>query len=453
MINIKGRLYELWLLGTGQVLHNVREMHAAEYLDPRDIEDLQRKKLEKLLAHAYNHSRYWNKVLGECGVVQDEKIRVEEIVNVTPLTKDVVREQRIDLISDDIEERSWFYNTSGGSTGELARFVQDKVYSDWRHAGGILFDLWTGYHVGQNKFLLWGSERDIDAGSEMFKNRVGKWLRGETWGNALKIDAARMQEFVHSINTVKPVQILAYPEVIYELAKFIKDQGMSIHHPKAIMTSGGMLFDYMREVIEEVFGAPVFNRYGSREVGGIACECEAHHGLHINPITNYVEILRDDGTPCHSGEIGEVVVTSLTNYAMPLIRYRIGDMAAFSDERCSCGRAWPMLSEVAGRVRDIFLTKDGAKIRAGYLTDFLYFRDWIKKFQFIQDDYDKVRLRVAPSVPLEEVYRIIDKETEEITSRVKLVMGPSCDFEIELVDEISPSPSGKYRYTISRLQR
>lgn len=453
MFNLKGKLYKALLLRKGRVLQNVNEMRSAEFLDPQYVNDLQNKRLEQLLTHAYSHVPYWKSVLREYGVIQGERVHIEELNRVPLLTKEIIREQGINLISDDLETRTWFHNTSGGSTGEPVRLVQDKIFSDWGQAAKILFDLWTGYHLGQNKFILWGSERDIFLGGERFKIRVGRFFKGEKWGNAFKMDATRMQEFVRIINRIKPVQILAYAESIYELAEFIKNQGMAVYQPRAIMTSAGTLYDYMRQSIETVFAAPVFNRYGSREVGDIACECEAHQGLHINPVTHYVEILRDDGTPCASGEIGEVVVTSLTNYVMPLIRYRIGDMAAFSEKKCSCGRGWPLLSQVTGRVVDTFLTRDGVRVNGEYFTHLIYFKDWVKKFQFIQDEYEKVRLCVVPAVSLEEGYRILYKEKEELESKVRLVMGPNCNLEVEVVEDIPPSPSGKYRYTISRLQR
>lgn len=220
------------------------------------------------------------------------------------------------------------------------------------------------------------------------------------------------------------------------------------------MTSAGTLYPYMREVIERVFKASVFNRYGSREVGGIACECELHKGLHVSPLTHYVEIIRADGTPAAPGEVGEVVVTSLVNYTMPFIRYRIGDMAVWAEERCSCGRGWPLLKEVAGRVTDVFTRRDGTKIVPEYfihLIGVVLKFSWLRKFQVIQEDYDHIRLIIVPSVSFQEANEHINREKADLETKVRLVMGDECRLEIELVEDIPPSPSGKYRYTISKV--
>jgi len=217
------------------------------------------------------------------------------------------------------------------------------------------------------------------------------------------------------------------------------------------MTSAGTLYGLMRETIQRVFRAPVFNRYGSREVGDIACECEAHQGLHVCPVTHYVEILREDGTPARPGEVGEIVVTSLTNYAMPLIRYRIGDMGAWAEKDCSCGRNWPLLKEVTGRVTDSFVSASGTRVHGEYFTHLLYFRDWVKKFQFLQESYTRIRLLIVPAVPPDQAKWIVEQERADLEAKVQLVMGPECSLEIELVSDIPPSPSGKYRYTISKV--
>ena len=367
------------------------------------------------------------------------------------LTKQIIRDNFELLKSRDLQSRRWFYNTSGGSTGEPVRFIQDEVYHVYCQSLKRHYDRWTGYEVGMPKVVLWGSERDLLLGKETLRTRVGRWLRNELWLNAFRMSEEDLDQYVAIINKVKPVQILAYAQAIYELARHVEEKKLVIWSPRAIMTTAGTLHVHMREVIERVFGAPVFNRYGSREVGDIACECEAHEGLHICPFTHYVEIVREDGTPAEPGEVGEVVVTSLINYAMPLIRYRIGDMAAWADEKCRCGRAWPLLKEVTGRVTDMFVSASGTRVHGEYFTHLLYFRDWVKKFQFVQESHTHILLRVVPAVSLEQAKRIAEQEHAELEDKVRLVMGPACKLEIEFVDDIPPSSSGKYRYTISKV--
>jgi phenylacetate-CoA ligase len=315
----------------------------------------------------------------------------------------------------------------------------------------MIFDSWTGYYLGMPKIVLWGSERDMLVGRETLKNRVGWWLRNEYYLNAFRMTDSNMVDYVKVINKVRPVQILAYVESIYQLSRIIDQEGLEVYPPQAIITSAETLYSYKREDIERVFRAPVFNRYGSREVGDIACECEAHHGLHVSPLTHYIEIIRDDGSPAAAGEVGEVVVTSLINYAMPLIRYRIGDMAIWAEADCPCGRKWPLLKEVTGRVTDTFITDTGTKVGGGYFEGLLYFKDWIKRYQFVQESYTLIRLIIVPAVPIGQARWIIEQERAEIEEKVCQVMGKDCSLKIEIVSEIPTSPTGKYRYTASKV--
>jgi phenylacetate-CoA ligase len=264
---------------------------------------------------------------------------------------------------------------------------------------------------------------------------------------------AEMRTFVDRINEVQPVQILAYVESAYELAQFIEQEGVEVHSPRAIMTSAGTLHDHMREVIRRVFRAPVFNRYGSREVGDIACECEAHEGLHVSAPTHYVEILRSDGTPTDPGEVGEIVVTLLTNYAMPLIRYRIGDMGAWAESSCSCGRSWPLLAEVTGRVSDTFVTDDGKRIHGEFFTHLFYGEEWVQKFQVIQESVRQITIAVVPSGSTVHADRRLRDEMGAIRTDIHSVMGETCDVRFDVREEIPPTDSGKYRYTISKVDR
>jgi phenylacetate-CoA ligase len=369
------------------------------------------------------------------------------------LDKEALRTQSEALQSDDLDRRNWFYNTSGGSTGEPVQFIQDREYQEWVTAIKKHFNGWTGYQRGQPRVKLWGSERDLLVGEETLKTRISRWVRNEHCLNAFRMGREQMRKFVKKINHVEPVQILAYVESIYELAQFIEEKGLEIHSPKAVMTSAGTLYDHMRDTIRRVFDAPVFNRYGSREVGDIACECEAHEGLHVSAPTHYIEILRTDGTPAEPGEVGEIVVTHLTNYAMPLIRYRIGDMGAWAEEPCSCGCSWPLITKVTGRVSDTFINQNNDAIHGEFFTHLFYHEDWIQKFQVVQEAMDRIVIRTVPHEDSDNYEQRYQEEIQEIIRNIRSAMGGSCTVEFQFEEDIAPTDSGKYRYTISKVER
>jgi len=215
------------------------------------------------------------------------------------------------------------------------------------------------------------------------------------------------------------------------------------------MWKGNKQFMLLREqYIEEVFQCKVFNHYGSREVGPIASECSAHDGLHIMMEHVLVEVINEKGEPCKPGEEGEIVVTSLSNYAMPLIRYKIGDIGIMQEySPCSCGCNYPKLQKVIGRTTDLFLNTKGEKIDGEYFTHLFYFRDWIEKFQFIQEDIDDITVKIVKKANPPQ------KELKEIEEKIKLVMGDRCKINYEFVDDIPKTKTGKFLYTISKITK
>ncbi|TXK89622.1 phenylacetate--CoA ligase family protein, partial [Parageobacillus sp. SY1] len=359
-------------LKQGNVLNYFEQLQKWQWLDQKALKQLQEKRLSNLLLHAYRHVPYYREILKESGVITSkEQVNLSSFEKIPFLTKDIIRKEFEQLKSDDLNNREWYLNTSGGSTGEPVQFIQDKEYSEWSHAIKLLDDQWSNREIGDKQIRLWGSERDLLVGQETTKVRIGRYIRNERWLNAFRMTSEQMKEYIEVINKFKPIQILAYVESIFELAKFIEQNKLTVHSPKSIMTSAGTLYPYMRETIERVFQTKVFNRYGSREVGDIACECEHHQGLHVSALTHYVEIIKENGTLAQPGEIGEIVVTSLTNYAMPLIRYRIGDMGKWAKGECDCGRVMPLIEEVNGRVTDFFINSYGKKIDGRIFNTFL----------------------------------------------------------------------------------
>lgn len=452
-LSIKKFLVKLNLSRLGNTLHYLHQLERWQWMDHRQGSLLQKDRLRDLVKHAYHHVPYYREILENAGVVKNQnKIDLDCFHRIPLLNKVKLRSHFDDLKSDDLFKRKWNKNASGGSTGEPVTFIQDSVYKDWSKAVKILYDDWTGYSFADRKIRLWGSIRDLTAAKESFKIRLVEWLNNDVLLNAFRMTPAEMHDYVRKINDFKPIQILAYAESIYELSRFIENEGLRVYSPCSIITSAGTLFPHMRDSISRVFKAPVFNRYGSREVGDIACECP-QRGLHVCAPTHYVEILRGDGSLVNQGEVGEIVVTSLTNFSMPLIRYRIGDMGAWAEDSCPCGRSWPLLKEVKGRMSDIFITKNGTKVYGSGLTVSFFFQDWIKRYQVVQEDYDHIRVLLVIHKRVRNPLEVYALELKTITEKIVLIMGQDCKVEYEFVDDIVPTPSGKYLYTISKLAK
>lgn len=409
-------------------------------------EDIMTHLLRTMLQHCQQSVPYYAARMSEIGgyFAKDPEAY---LVQLPILTKEIIREKIDHLSSNDLTQRKWYYNTSGGSTGEPIKLIQDSDFSTQTIATQILMSAWAGREFGEPAVLVWGSERDVREGTMGLKMRVLNALSNDSWLNAYHLTPKNMRALIETINRKPPKVIIAYVQAIYELAKFVEREGLVVRPQSAIMTSAGTLHPFMREKIQSVFQCNIFDRYGSREVGDIACECQAHTGLHVFPWQNYVEIVDEAGNGVPRGTEGNIVVTSLTNFAMPLIRYAIGDRGVLSPtETCSCGRKGQLLEQVAGRNVDMFRRRDGTLVSSGYFTRLLYFRDWVHKFQVIQKDYALIVFKIVKSAT-----DYSPSELEEITQKTQAVMGTPCTVTFEFVDDIETSASGKYRYTMSEV--
>ncbi|MEN6582177.1 MAG: hypothetical protein ABFD54_06975 [Armatimonadota bacterium] len=442
----------------GDTLRHLQVIRAVSRMSREDAIKDQNCRLSALIAHAYRYVPYYRKVMDGCGVVDGQgNVDLSKFHRVPFLERSTLSQRNHDLRSTKPDGPPSIPNKSGGTTGMPITFLWDESVLEWVMATKDLYDEWTGYYVGMPQVRLWGSERDVYVGGESLRTTLGRWLRNEIWLNSYKMSSKQMREYIDVINAHRPVQILGYVGCTYELARFAEREGCNIYSPKAVMTSAGTLHPYMRETIERVFRAPVFNRYGTRETGDIACECSVHDGLHICMPTHYVEIVRPDGSPAQHGEEGEVILTLLTNYTMPLIRYRVGDTAILKEGMCACGVSWPMLEHVTGRLTESFLLEDGGIVPAEYLNTTLYNsalnERWIKKCQCIQDDYNSVCIRIVPwdnSCSAEVTH---SEDLVQIRDRIQLLMGKQCKVDFEFPEDIECTQSGKYRYVISHIAR
>ena len=425
-----------------------------EYLEIKNINNrgkllkFQENHLKNLLLHAYKNVPYYHSIFKEIGMVNDETVDISKFNKIPILTKEIMREHHEELISKDYTTRKWYYNSSGGSTGEPLRFIQDDVYAKW---GNVAFYYWYKDILGIDepgvkKIILWGSERDLFEGGMGWKANIANWLTNTVFLNSFRMTEEDMENYIKTINAYKPDLIRGYAGSLYELCRYAERKNMEIYTPKIVVSAAEALGNEVRAKIESIIGTKVYDFYGSREAASIAGECK-YGSMHIFMFNNYIEILDAQNQPVEEEGEGRVIVTNLHNYSMPLIRYEIGDMAVLGPEKCRCGNVLPTLKKVTGRITDHFVKEDGTIIHGEYFTHLFYLKDWVQAFRVIQEDYNKIKLLVV----LEGDIR--DSERKDIEDKVKLVMGKDCKIIWEFVEEIPITTSGKYLYTKSLVWR
>jgi phenylacetate-CoA ligase len=404
--------------------------------------EIQKDLLYRMLEYCVRKVPYYMRIARERNITIGRATVETDLRKFPVLTKDMIRKEYDDLVVD-AGSRSYRYS-SGGSTGEPIILTQDLDYKMKMLLQKELQLEWAGIRTGDRTVSLWGAHTGRRTGR--LKHAVRDLLSATTVLDALAMDEDRMQQYVESMNRIRPRFILAYAQSLYDLARFIRRNGLKVHHPKAIMVSASKLYPESRELIETVFGCKVFDRYGTREVGDIACECSEHAGQHLSIFMHYAEILDRRLRPVKPGKPGEIYITLLTNFTMPLVRYRIGDTVIGSDRTCKCGRGLPVLKDVVGREVDNFYRPDGTVVPGGRINCILGYRDEetaIRQYQVLQHDPGHIEIRAV----IDDA-TMFGLEKDTLEARLREALGSGCTITWTFVKRILPSSSGKYRQTV-----
>jgi phenylacetate-CoA ligase len=446
---ISKNLYYLSLMlrGRYQIIKNYEFLREKSHENQETILKEQWERLHKILSYAYKEIPYYHRVFDE-NHVDLNNFTIEEFRKIPFLTKDIIRKEFNNLykIRPGIK---WYYHSTSGSTGEPITVIQDMEYFFWETAVKHLFDEWAFHKIGEPMIALWSLDKYVLP----FWVRIKDFLINNLFYNRLfldpkKLSADIMENYLKQVFNSNAKFMLSYPGRIYEISCFAEERGLDIKPMQSIMTSAEVLYPYMRETIEKVFKCNVFNRYGSNEAGDIASECTGHMGLHVSSYTHYVEILKEDGTPCKNGEQGEVFITLLTNYTMPLIRYRIGDVAEEITEKCICGNQLPIIKNIIGRTIDLFINNKGELVSGMAFDDFFRENTYIIKYQIVQEKTNEINIFFVTDVQnimkLNQSFPSLEKE-------IRSFMGEDTKINFKIVDDIEPGPSGKYRFVISKV--
>ena len=432
-------------------MDNFSDIKKIEKFDSVAKKNMQNDLLSNLIKYAHDHIPYYRKIINQSKIIKNGKVRLDLFHKLPILTKDILRNEH--LSSDEHKKRKSYINHSGGSSGEPVSFIQDKYYNEWNIANKIYYSFTFGKNIGEKEIKIWGSERDVFEGTIGIKAKLHNFLFNRYFINSFQITDELTDNIIHTINIKKPKIIWGYVDSVYEIAQRIIKKNYTIEPPNAVVCSAGTLYSEMQETIEKAFHSKAINQYGSREVGEIACACGKSKNLHVFQHSNYVEVVDKNGH--HTDGPGRILITTLRNYSMPLIRYEIGDIGEFAKtQTCSCGRNGQQLSMVWGRQMQVFYNVKGDAIPPEYfihLVGVVFNTGEMKKFQIIQETLDKITIKFVADDNSSDAELI--KMKHNIVEKTKLVMGNKCSVIFDSVDEIPKSKSGKYLYTINKLSK
>lgn len=446
-LSLRRQTINLYELVTGRhVMARLAELNQTQWLSREELLALQRDRLHRILKYAYTFIPYYRHSFEQVGFQPDDILTYPASFQKIPtISKAVINDNFDDLVTTDpSRQKGLSRNSTGGSTGHPLIFMQDNNYRDYVTADYHRHMQWTGWKFGECHAYVWGADYEV-ATQQALRTRWMDWALNRFLTNAFTLSEESMTAFAREVRRKRPKLLFGYASALERFAEFVQEHHLEDIKFSGIVSSAEILYPDQREIIERTFDCGVLDRYATRELGGIACECPEHMGLHISVEDVYVEILRD-GVPVPIGEEGDIVVTNLTNHGTPFIRYHVGDVGQLSDAVCRCGRGLPMMQVVCGRATDMFKTKDGQAVHGEFFTHLFYGISEVKQFQVVQKSYDHMVVSIVEKAPLPPERLVF------LERAIKDVMKSDVKVEFQFLESIPLKASGKYRFTISEVE-
>jgi phenylacetate-CoA ligase len=394
----------------------------------------QSRQLRRLVAHAYAEVPYYRELFDAHGV-RPENVRGIADLPLIPVTtkSQLQRRSPADVVPRGIDPEKLRVTRTSGSTGEPAAIRRASVERLPARALrlAVLHDL--GLRARDCVAILRSRPSGKSFGLKIF-NRLGLYHRQH-------IDCLQPPERIaHAIEACRPDVVMGFPTVLWRVAQVVRRNGWARHAPRFILTYGEVLTAPMRHDIAEAFSSPVRQTYPSVELGTVAWECISEGTYHTADAGLIVEVLKD-GRAALPGERGVLVGTALHRFAMPFIRYQLGDVVTRGEEPCRCGRPFGSIASIQGRMVDYFLLPGGRFVHAYEVVKVLVqdVAGWIRQYQLLQERPDHITLRIVPWTALSA------DQLATVHAAVGAILGGGVKLQVVVTSEIPLEASGKFR--------
>lgn len=411
----------------------------SQWFQQIEIENYQNQKLAEMIQYCVDNIPYYHKLFKNEGIIPSDIRSISDLKYIPILTKEMVRANTDDLINPKLKKSALRMHTSGTSGKALNLFfTSDAIKFRWavwfRHKNRFGINPFDSYATFTGKVVIPIRQQKPPFWRENYAMK-------QTIFTMHHINNKTVPYIVDRLNRGGIAYYSGYPSILYSLATLIDDCGLEITAPpKAIFTGAETLLPEQRQRISEVFKSPVTDQYGFSEAAGNAsrCECDLFHEDFEYGILECHEPLKDG---IHTS--GEIIGTSFSNLAMPLLRYQVGDSATWIDLKCKCGRSTKTILRIDGRIEDYVLTPEGNKImRFDYI-----FKDSsnIKEAQVVQYRRNEISIRIVKR----DGYTATDEKN--ILKEIKEKISPLFKVNFEYPNEIEREATGKFRAVKSYL--
>ncbi len=448
-------------------------MLKTEYLSLDELKKIQWLKLKEILEHAYAKVPFYRDKFRGVGITPDDIRGPADLLYLPATTKDEIMENFPDGITAEGEDRSnWQYVATAGTTRQVMA-IHDAHKRNVNWAAGLRDSKLAGNHNLGEKWMqipphmctnICGMN-DQGPVESLFSKRLFSLLLSNDFGNLKKylyqqmynrrekfyrrltlpsfssegtnISEEDLDNYINQIRQYRPKVLIALPTYLYTFAKYIMTKQIQPPLVKVVKPIGGSTTAEMVRVIKEGFQCDFFDSYGCSEMGWIACECPEHDGLHLFMDLYYLEICRNN-RPVGSGELGRILITDLSNKAMPFIRYDIGDVGRWVEGVHHCSRN-AVLLEVTGRIQDTLSNSRGRLFSSDDICNFFYRYPSIDNFQLIQKNSLKFDLLLVPKNGLK-------MDSHSLIGDFQTFFEESCSLNVYIVKSIKPEEGGKFRF-------
>lgn len=424
----------------------LESLEKSQWFPRADVERLQLRKLKTLLHVALEHSPWHADRIRAAGIDLSERgqdLTFDDLRRLPTMTRQDARQHGERIRWADVPGGAFRYNT-GGSSGEPLIFH----FGRWRQAsdaaGRIRARRWWGVDVGDREVYLWGAPVELNK-TDRIKTIRDRMLN-QLVLNAFEMSVKNMDAYLAAVQAFRPKCIYGYASSVALLAARARARGVRLRLPelRVVCTTGEPVYPHQKSLIEDVFGVPLANEFGSRDIGFTAHETP-HGQMLLMSESILLEVLDRDEKPSAPGVSGEAVITGLCSDAQPFIRYRTGDVVRMSGEGCREGRGLHVLAEVVGRSTDFVVRADGTIMHALAVIYALRGIEGIAEFKFIQHTVRDVEILVVPGPDW------TDESERKVRVGVAARLGEDTRIRLQRMEAIPAEASGKHRYVVSHV--